>query len=52
MRFTVKDLVKKSAPARETVEVSGLPKNAKIEISSYSKKIEVINFDGKQLAPQ
>ena len=27
-----------SAPARETVEVSGLPKNAKIEISVIAKK--------------
>jgi len=29
---------KESAPARETVEVSGLPKNAKIEISVIAKK--------------
>ena len=27
----------KTAPARETVEVSGLPKNAKIEISVIAK---------------
>ena len=29
---------KESAPARETVEVSGLPKNARIEISVIAKK--------------
>ena len=29
---------KEFAPARETVEVSGLPKNAKIEISIIAKK--------------
>ena len=29
----------KTAPARETVEVSALPKNAKIEISAIAKKI-------------
>ncbi len=29
---------KQLAPARETVEVSGLPKNAKIEISVIAKK--------------
>ncbi|MBT3561298.1 MAG: RidA family protein [Flavobacteriaceae bacterium] len=29
---------KEFAPARETVEVSGLPKNAKIEISVIAKK--------------
>jgi 2-iminobutanoate/2-iminopropanoate deaminase len=29
----------KTAPARETVEVSALPKNAKIEISVIAKKI-------------
>ena len=29
---------KESAPARETVEVSGLPKNAKIEISVIAQK--------------
>ncbi|MGY8946030.1 MAG: RidA family protein [Flavobacteriales bacterium] len=30
---------KKTSPARETVEVSALPKNAKIEISVIAKKI-------------
>ena len=29
---------KESAPARETIEVSGLPKNARIEISVIAKK--------------
>ena len=33
-----KKFSKESAPARETVEVSGLPKNAKIEISVIAKK--------------
>ena len=33
-----KKFEKEFAPARETVEVSGLPKNAKIEISIIAKK--------------
>lgn len=39
----------KTAPARETVEVSALPKNAKIEISAIAKKYTKQLIDGKKL---